>query len=239
MLLKLTKRTNNDKLQLTLGLKDLNLFLINRLKKLTQKYNKVFNEKITIYDKTIKDITGETNFNNIDTEAIMLNNFKELGKKYNHIINDKFFDRLKSRIYNWYVDNDHLLLKFMVDRGSFRNDIPGLDKCILCKDAKNGIEHVVNSCPDLQKERTILFNKLKQLDSNTKDKTVLESIYYWYYSKEISKDKAKDTAGIRAIKNFIFNMYKKFGEKGKRKEKNDDEDESEDEDIDGDFAEEE
>jgi hypothetical protein len=230
MLLKLPKRTNNDKLELALGLKDLNLFLINRLKKLIQKYNKIFNRKITIYDEAIKDITGEINLDNIDTEAIMLNNFKELGKKYNHIINNKFFDRLKSRIYNWYVDNDHLLLKFMVDRGSFRNDIPGLEKCPLCKDAKNGIEHVVNSCPDLQEERISLIKKLKQLDSNTKDKTLLESIYYWYYSRDINKDKANDTAGIRAIKNFILKMYKKFGEKGKRKEENDDEDENEDED---------
>ena len=92
------------------------------------------------------------------------------------------------------------------------------------KDDNNGIEHVINSCPDLQEKRESLLNKFKQLDSNTKDKNALESIYYWYYSKDIKKDKIKDTSGIRAIKKFIFEIYKKFGEKGKRKEENEDED---------------
>ena len=32
-------------------------------------------------------------------------------------------------IYNWYIDDDHLLLKFLVSRGSFKDDI--YDKCYI------------------------------------------------------------------------------------------------------------
>ncbi len=42
-------------------------------------------------------------------------------KKLN--INQGFISRLKHRIYNWYVDSDFILLKFMCHRGSFREDI--------------------------------------------------------------------------------------------------------------------
>ena len=56
-------------------------------------------------------------------------NFKEKLIKINWI------KRLLYRIYNWYVDGDHLLLRFILGRGSFRNNIN--DKCILCKNCDN------------------------------------------------------------------------------------------------------
>ena len=55
---------------------------------------------------------------------------KYLGEKEGYIINDKCNNRLKNKIYSWYVDSDFLLLKFMFHRGCFREDI--FKKCILC-----------------------------------------------------------------------------------------------------------
>ena len=60
-----------------------------------------------------------------------------------------FIKRLNERIYNWYVDGDHLLLRFILGRGAFRNDIN--DKCILCKNSDNSQEHVVNECAKTEK----------------------------------------------------------------------------------------
>ena len=43
----------------------------------------------------------------------IIKRLKELGEKEGYNINDKFRNRLKDRIYSWYVDVDFLLLKFM------------------------------------------------------------------------------------------------------------------------------
>ena len=56
----------------------------------------------------------------------------------------------------------HLLLRFILGRGAFRNDIN--DKCILCKDSDNSQEHVVNECAKTEKLRTKLTKELNDLD---------------------------------------------------------------------------
>ena len=55
-LLKLAKRTNTERLKIALGLPDLNTYLIQRLIKLKIKYENIFNEKLTMYDESIKKI---------------------------------------------------------------------------------------------------------------------------------------------------------------------------------------
>ena len=75
------------------------------------------------------------------------------------------------------------LLRFILGRGTFRNDIN--DKCILCKDSDNSQEHVVNECAKTEKLRTKLTKELNDLDNTTKNKTLLDSIFYWYYSKDL------------------------------------------------------
>ena len=55
-LLKLAKRTNTERLKIALGLPDLNIYLIQRLIKLKIKYENIFNEKLTMYDETKKNI---------------------------------------------------------------------------------------------------------------------------------------------------------------------------------------
>ena len=67
------------------------------------------------------------------------NKLKIIGNKEGLDINQGFINRLKHRIYSWYVDSEFLLLKFMCHRGSFREDI--YEKCILCKYANNGFKH--------------------------------------------------------------------------------------------------
>ena len=68
-LLKLPLRTNTERLKITLGLPDLNIYLIQRLIKLKIKYENIFKEKLTLYDKTIKDIL---NINDISQIRIII-----------------------------------------------------------------------------------------------------------------------------------------------------------------------
>ena len=55
-LLKLTNRTNSKRLKIALGLLDLFTFLAQRLIKQKVKYEYVFEEKLTLYYKSIKEI---------------------------------------------------------------------------------------------------------------------------------------------------------------------------------------
>ena len=82
-------------------------------------------------------------------------------KKLN--INQGFISRLKHRIYNWYVDSDFILLKFMCHRGSVREYI--IEKCILCKNDDNEIKHVINVCEKLKSEKNILLGELNEINN--------------------------------------------------------------------------
>ena len=148
-------------------------------------------------ENTIGNIKGD----------IIYNNLKNIGNEYNYDINKDFRRRLNKRIYTWYVDGDFLLLRYMCHRGAFRNDI--FEKCVLCKTEDNGIEHATNNCIKFKKEREEIINKLNNLDANTKNKTLLEIIEY-YYSKRLSEskdEKKNDNIGIKLIKEFIKNIY--------------------------------
>ena len=101
-----------------------------------------FNEKLTFYD-------------NIEVNDNIIDNLNEIGQ--NLSININFIERLNHRIYNWYVDGDHLLLRFILGRGAFRKDIN--DICILCNEADNSQEHVINDCAKTEELRTKLLNK--------------------------------------------------------------------------------
>ena len=92
--------------------------------------------------------------------------FKGLSTKEGLNINQGFIPRLKHRIYSWYVNSDFILLKFMCHSGSFREDI--YKKCVLCKDADNGLKHVVNECAKLKNERMQLLKDLNNIN-NRKD----------------------------------------------------------------------
>ena len=54
---------------------------------------------------------------------------------------------------------------------------------------------------------SFLIERINDLDNATKNKTLLDSIFYWYYSKDL-KDKKGDNKGIRLIKKFAFKIYK-------------------------------
>ena len=92
----------------------------------------------------------------------------------------------------------------MNHRGAFREDIN--KKCLLCKKANNGIEHVINGCEKLKEERKNLIVELNKLDDKIRNKTLLESIEYFYYSIKLSNakgEKKNDNKGIKLIKTFI------------------------------------
>ena len=107
----------------------------------------------------------------------------------------------------------------MCHRGAFRKDIN--EKCLLCEKEDNGIEHIINNCKKLSKERNELITELNKLDAETKNKTLLKAIEY-YYSKKLSNSKdgkKKYNKGIKLIKTFIKNMYYLYGKiKGKKDE---------------------
>ena len=107
----------------------------------------------------------------------------------------------------------------MCHRGAFRNDIN--EKCVLCKTEDNGIEYITNNCIKFKKEREEIINKLNNLDVNTKNKTLLEIIEYYYYSKSLSEskdEKKKDNNGIKLIKEFIKNMYYTYWKEHNKKD---------------------
>ena len=110
----------------------------------------------------------------------------------------------------------------MCHRGAFREDIN--KKCLLCEIDKSGLEHFINECEKLEKERKNLIVELNKLDDNIKNKTLLESIEYFYYSKKLSdaKDvKKNDNKAIKLIKTFIKNMYYLYGKINGGKNKRD------------------
>ncbi len=91
----------------------------------------------------------------------------------------------------------HKFFILILGRSAFRKDIN--DRCILCKDSDNSQEHVINDCAKTEKLRAKLKKELNDLEPVTKNNTILESIFYWYYSKDLS-----DKRGARRIKRIIF-----------------------------------
>ena len=76
----------------------------------------------------------------------------------------------------------------------------------MCKDNDNSQEHVINDCAKTESIRAKLKKELNDLDPATKTKTILDSIFYWYYSKDLN-DKKGFNKGIRLIKKFVFKIY--------------------------------
>ena len=82
---------------------------------------------------------------------------------------------------SWYRD------AFIIE--NVREDI--IKKCVFCKIEDNGIEHVTNNYIKFKKVREELIDKRNKLDANTKNKTLLEIIEYYYYSKKLFETKMR------------------------------------------------
>ena len=52
-----------------------------------------------------------------------------------------------------------------------------------------------------------MTKELNDLYNATKNKTLIDSIIYWYYSKDLQAKK-NDNKGIRLIKKYVFKIYK-------------------------------
>ena len=68
-----------------------------------------------------------------------------------------------------------------------------------------------------------MTKELNDLDNATKNKSLLDSIFYWYYSKDL-KDKKGDNKGIRLIKQYVFKLYKLMKETLKETSSKDEQD---------------
>ena len=62
-----------------------------------------------------------------------------------------------------------------------------------------GIDHVTNNCIKFKKVREELIDKLNKLDANTKNKTLLEIIEYYYYNKKLSDFKNEKRIIIKEL----------------------------------------
>ena len=72
-----------------------------------------------------------------------------------------------------------------------------------------------------KKEKNLIV-ELNKLDDKIKNKTLLESIEYFYYSKKLSNtkgEKKNGSKGIKLIKTFIKNMYYLYGKINDEKKK--------------------
>ena len=96
-------------------------------------------------------------------------------------------------------------LRFILGRSAFRNDIN--DKFILCKNSDNSQEYVVNEYPKTEKLRTKLTKELNDLNNAIKNKTLMDYIFYLYYSEDLQAKKS-DNKGIRFIKKYVLKLYK-------------------------------
>ena len=103
----------------------------------------------------------------------------------------------------------------MCHRGCFREDI--YKKCVLCKKEDNNIKHVINECEIMKGLRNKLKNELEGLDRKIINLNLLESIEYFYYSKNYSGKKKKrkriikeseKLKMIRNLENIIRKMNK-------------------------------
>ena len=85
-------------------------------------------------------------------------------------------------------------------------------KCILCKDADNGLKHAVNECAKLKNERKQLLKDLNNIN-NRKDDELFKAMEFHYYSKSYTNKKEEnkdDNKGIKLIKEFVETMYSLF-----------------------------
>ena len=114
-----------------------------------------------MYDK-IKEILNIIIQISDNCKRFITQKLKYLGEKERYLLNDQLNNRLKHRIYSWYVDSYFLLLILMFHRWCFREDI--FEKCIFYKKENNGIKHVVNECIELKELRDKLIKVLNKLD---------------------------------------------------------------------------
>jgi hypothetical protein len=98
---------------------------------------------------------------------------------------------------------------------NFREDI--YNNYLLCKKEENNIKHVINECEIMKELRDKLKNELEGLDRKTINSNLLESIEYFYYSKNYSGKKKKrkriikeseKLKMIRNLENIIRKMNK-------------------------------
>ena len=85
----------------------------------------------------------------------------------------------------------------MCHRGYLREDI--YNKYLLCKKEDNNIKHVINECEIMKELRNKLKNELEGLDRKIINLNLLESIEYFYYSKNYAGKKKKRKRIIKEL----------------------------------------
>ena len=192
--------TKNDRLKLALGMPDLSIYLKLRTFKNLDKYNKTFGEKCTIYDESLKDVMGI----GLSNEQITDMNLREMGLDNHVIVGPDLRNRLKDEMYTWYVSKDHLMLRYMCNRGFFRFDIN--KNCQHCSGV-NSREHAADDCEWYWELREQTMDKIRKIEDfgNLKMSEVINKFYF-----DPGGVEKKNRESInRHLKNFVYNLYTK------------------------------
>jgi hypothetical protein len=213
-ILKLPIRTNTDRLTITLGLPDLIVYLASRTVKSLTKYKKIFGEEVQMYDEKIKEVLGSTketlmelSCKELEDEFDMMfdENITTVGRHLGIAIRPGLKKRLSKEVYTWYVSKDFYLVKYLCNRGFFRNDIMGT--CKHCGE-ENTREHAVDSCiyyDELRERTKIAIGKVDSILADNNLSLAILRIYFYPDTDKLDQQQRKKL--IQITKNFVHALY--------------------------------
>jgi hypothetical protein len=187
-ILRLHKRCETDRLQLTLGLPELSTYLLNRTVRNLDKYRRIFGERCTLYDKVLE---GKC----LNADASVIKTGENLGIR----IGVGFRQHLKEEVYQWYVSSDHFLVRYFCNSGFFSESF--MENCQHCGDP-NSREHAVDECVWYEDQRSKLMKVIGEVDRKPS-----ELIEKRYFRPDTGCEKKIKVKKLNAIKKYIRSLY--------------------------------
>jgi hypothetical protein len=129
-------------------------------------------------------------------------NLKEIGIDNGVIIGPGLRERLKEEMFTWYVSIDHYMLRYMRNRGFFRNDI--LSACQHCGET-NSREHAADECEWYSSLREDTMDKIRKV-TDVKGMTMPELLMKFYFDHGEIEKKARMKIN-RYLKEFVYQLY--------------------------------
>lgn len=212
-MLKLPIRTSNARLGIALGIPDLRVYLVTRLIKNLKKYKKFFHEECELYDDIIYNSLGKRReeYLKMDESELDLSldeNLIQTGNRCGIVISRDFRKRLRSEIYTWFVDRDHLLVRYLCNRGFFRSDIDPI--CKHCG-GENSRTHATDECEWYKEERENTMKRIIKANPGYKGfelSAIIENAYFNPDGNETNEtNEAIRKRIIDIVKGFILELY--------------------------------
>ena len=208
-ILGLPLNTSNARVKLALGMPDLTLYLKLRLIKNMEKYVRVFGEECTMYAGVVKSELESK----LTPEEHVEYNMRANGLNNGVIVGPNLKARLKNEMYTWFVSRDHLMLRYMCNRGFFRYDI--LPRCQHCG-GENSREHATDECEWYRSTREEFFEKINAR-VEVGGMKMSEIIMKYYFDPGEIDEKTRKSVN-RYLKEFVYELYTKQDKKIEFKE---------------------